>query len=260
MFQQAGAWGVVTLGQTEPSLHIWSNPCVLQSLPTLVFSWPPVWGNTITRSTVCQISGVGIRLPDPSSSWQCSAGCVGAWKINLLARKNTAGLFSTTHPCAVNRGCWNRVAGKSIKTHIYELRVSVLPPNMSSRWSNDCQSFKAESSMALFIIIAPRWASVGYCKIPTKLGTGSGKDKKISLLLFFLSTYNPDSSVKSWHFLSFTCNLVNLQNNNKQRTPKKQNKLKNASFTSFILLTHLRPVWYRIVSTFPAWMSVTWLE
>lgn len=256
MFQQAGAQGDVTLGQMEPSPHIWSNHCVLQSLPTLVFflaSYLRKHNNP--KHTVCQISGVGIRLPDPSDSWRCSAGCVGGWKINLLARKNTAGLFSTTHPCAVNRGCWNRVVGKNIKTHVYELRVSVLPPNMSSRWSNDCQSFRAESSMALLIIIAPRWASVGYCRIPTRLGTGSGKDKKIRF--FFLATYNSDSSVKSWHFLSFTCKLVNLQKNNKQKTPKNQNKLKNASFTSFI---HLRPVWYRTLSTSPARISVTWLE
>lgn len=31
--------------------------------------------------------------------------------------------------------------------------------------------------------------------------------------------------------------------------------MKNASFTSFILLTHLRPVWYRIASTFAALIS-----
>lgn len=105
---------------------------------------------------------------------------------------------------------------------------------------------------------SPRWASVGYCKISTKPATGSGKDKKISLLFSFffsLATYNSDSSVKLWHFLSFTCKLLNLKNNNKQKTQEKQNKLKNASFTSFILLIHLRPVWYRIVSTFPAPIS-----
>lgn len=191
-------------------------------------------------------------------SWQCSAGCVGGWKINLLARKNTAGLFSTTHPCAVNRGCWNRVVGKNIKTHMYELRVSALPPNMSSGWSNDCQSFRAESSMALFIIIAPRWASVGYCRLSTKLGTGSGKDKKNQLasFFFFLATDNSDSSVKFHHFLYFICKLVNLKKKtNHQKTQENQNKLKNATFPSFILLTYLRPVWYRIVSTFPAPLS-----
>lgn len=171
------------------------------------------------KHSVCQISGVGIRLPDPSSSWQCSAGCVGGWKINLLARKNTAGLFSTAHPCAVNRGCRNRVLGKNIKTHMDKLRVSVLPPNMSSGWSNDCQSFRAESSMALLIIIAPRWASVGYCKISTKPGRGSGTDKKNQLTFFFLlATYNSDSSVKFWHFLSSTCQS---QKNTTTTTKKK---------------------------------------
>lgn len=130
VFQQGDAIGDVTLGQREPSLHTWSNCCVLQSLPTLAFfpaSYPRKHNNP--KHTVCQISGVGIRLPDPSNSWQRSAGCVGGWKINLLARKNTAGLFSTAHPCVVNRGCWNRVAGKNIQTHMYELSVSVLPPN-----------------------------------------------------------------------------------------------------------------------------------
>lgn len=190
-------------------------------------------------------------------SWQCSAGCVGGWKINLLARKNTAGLFSTTHPCAVNRGCWNRVVGKNIKTHMYELRVSALPPNMSSGWSNDCQSFRAESSMALFIIIAPRWASVGYCKLSTKLGTGSGKDKNSAcFFLFFLSNW------QLWQLCEVPpLPLFHLQTcqsqkkNNNQKTQENQNKLKNATFTSFILLTYLRPVWYRIVSTFAAPLS-----
>lgn len=177
-------------GCNQWSLHFTSE--VLQILLTLLFffltSHPRKHNNP--KHTVCQISGVGIRLPDPSNSWQCSAGCVGGWKINLLARKNTAGLFSTAHPCAVNRGCWNRALGKNIKTHMYELRVSVLPSNMSSRWSSDCQSFRAESSMALLIIPAPRWASVGYCTISTKLGTGCGKDKKFSLLFFFFFLSN----------------------------------------------------------------------
>lgn len=193
MFQQAGVWGDVKNGAFTSHLK-----CSKSYLHCFFFlaSHPRKHNNP--KHTVCQISGVGIRLPDPSNSWQCSAGCVGGWKINLLARKNTAGLFSTAHPCAVNRGCWNRVLGKNIKTHMYELRVSVLPPNMSSRWSSDCQSFRAESSMALLIIPAPRWASVGYCKIYTKLGTGWGKDKKFSLLFsfFFSATYNSDSSLK----------------------------------------------------------------
>lgn len=145
----------------------------------LLFSFPSyLKEHNHLKHAVCQISGVGMRIPDPSNSWQCSAGCGGGWKINLLARKNIAVLFSTTHPCAVNRGCWNRVVGKNINTHMYELRVPVLPLSMSSGWSNDCQSFWAESSTAPFIIIAPRWASVGYCKISTKLGTGFWKNKK----------------------------------------------------------------------------------
>lgn len=40
------------------------------------------------KCAVCQISGVGIRIQDPSNSWQCSAGCGGGSKINLFARKN----------------------------------------------------------------------------------------------------------------------------------------------------------------------------
>lgn len=93
VFQQAGARGGVIPGQMKPSLHIWRHVCVLQSSPTLVFPHPPppsyLRKHNPPKHAVCQISGVGIRTPDPSSSWQRSAGCVGAWKINLLARKKT---------------------------------------------------------------------------------------------------------------------------------------------------------------------------
>lgn len=73
MFQQAGAQGDVTLGQMEPSPHIWSNHCMLQSLPTLFFFWPPIWGNTITRSTQFvryQVLVSGYQIPVTRDSVQ----------------------------------------------------------------------------------------------------------------------------------------------------------------------------------------------
>lgn len=149
-----------------------------------VFFRPPIQGNTITQSTQFvryQVLVSGYQIPATRDSVQ-QAVWVAERLIYLPEKTQQGSSVQPTHPCAVSRGCWNWVVGKNIKTHLYELRVSVLPLNTSSGWSNDCQSFRAESSMALFIIIAPRWASVGYCKISTKPGTGSGKDKKISLL------------------------------------------------------------------------------
>lgn len=110
----------------------------------------PSSGNTITWSMKLikyQVLGSGYK---PSNSWQRSAGCVGAWRINLPPGR-TAGLLSTTHSCTGNRENWNRVVRNNIKTPMYELRVPATPPNLSSRWSIERQSFWAKS-----IIIFPQ--------------------------------------------------------------------------------------------------------
>lgn len=214
-FQQAGARGDVPWAKW--SLHIWSNTCVLQSSRTCFFPAAHPRKHNNPKHTVCQISGVGIRLPDPSNSWQCSAGCVGGWTINLLARKNTAGLFSTTNPplrCQqgmLEQGGWEEHQNPLVWAE------GVCPSSKHEQWMKQwLPKLQGWEQYGTVHHHSPQMGQRRLLQNIYQAWNRIRKGQKNQLTFFFLlATYNSDSSVKFWHFLAFTCHLKKATTNKK---------------------------------------------